>query len=255
MELADKVALITGSTGGIGSATAELMATAGAQVIVTGRNIERGESTVRAITAAGGQARFIAVDLTDMASLRHLAAAAGAVDILVNNAAFLPAGPTTSQDVESFDLALATNLRAPYFLTSALVPAMIAKGSGSIVNVSTMGARVGMPGASTYSATKAALESLTRTWAAEFGPAGVRVNTVAPGPTRTEMLMAVIGEQGAAQLSDTTLLDRLATPREIAEVIYFLATDRAAFVTGTTISADGGRTAVYRNQSGATLRR
>ena len=185
----------------------------------------------------------MAADLTDLDSLRRLAAEAGDIDILVNNAAVFPGAPTVAQDVESFDTALAANIRAPYFLTAALAPAMVANGSGSIVNVSTMAARVGMPGLSVYSATKAALESLTRTWAAEFGPSGVRVNTVAPGPTRTDTVLAAMGEEGARQIADTTLLGRLATPREIAEVILFLATDRAAYVTGATIAADAGRTA------------
>lgn len=123
------------------------------------------------------------------------------------------------QDPSTLDESLAANVRAPYLLTAALVPAMIAKGSGSIVKVSTMAARIGLPGLSVYSATKAALESLTRTWAAEFSPAGVRVNTVAPGPTRTDMVLANMGEENAEQFAKTTLLGRLA--------------------------ADAGRTAVY----------
>ncbi|MER5408755.1 SDR family oxidoreductase [Streptomyces sp. NPDC002769] len=244
MELTGKVALITGSTGGIGSEAARLIAASGAHVVVSGRNPERGEATVRTITETGGSARFVPADLTDLASLRRLAGEAGDVDILVNNAALFPGGPTTSQDVETFDAAMAANIRAPYFLTAALAPGMVARGSGSIINVSTMAARIGMAGLSVYSATKAALESLTRTWAAEFSPAGVRVNTVAPGPTRTDMVMDTMGEEGAQQIAKTTLLGRLATPREIAEVIHFLATDRAAYLTGATIAADAGRTAV-----------
>jgi NAD(P)-dependent dehydrogenase (short-subunit alcohol dehydrogenase family) len=244
MELTDKVALITGSTGGIGGETATLLADAGAHVIVSGRNPQRGAAIVRTITDHGGTARFVPADLTDLSSLRQLADAAGAVDILVNNAAIFPAAPTVAQDVESFDATLAANVRAPYFLTAALVPAMITKGSGTIVNVSTMAARIGMAGLSTYAASKAALESLTRTWAAEFSPAGIRVNTVAPGPTRTDMVLDSMGEDGAAQIGKTTLLGRLATPREIAEVILFLATDRSSYLTGATIAADAGRTAI-----------
>ncbi|MEV0487842.1 SDR family oxidoreductase [Streptomyces sp. NPDC050508] len=244
MELSDKVALITGSTGGIGSETARLMAAAGAEVVVSGRDAGRGVATVRSITDAGGRARFVAADLTDPAAVRRLAEEAGDVDVLVNNAAIFPGAPTVDQAPDSLDEALAANVRAPYLLTAALAPAMIAKGSGSIVNVSTMAARIGMPGLSVYSATKAALESLTRTWAAEFSPAGVRVNTVAPGPTRTDMVLATVGEEGAEQFAKTTVLGRLATPREIAEVILFLASDRASYLTGATIAADAGRTAV-----------
>lgn len=244
MELNGKVALITGSTGGIGSEAARLIAASGAHVIVSGRDRERGAATVKSITEAGNSARFVPADLTDLTSLRRLAEEAGDVDILVNNAATFPVGPTTSQDQESFDTALAANVRAPYFLTAALAPGMVTRGSGSITNVSTMAARIGMAGLSVYAATKAALESLTRTWAVEFGPAGVRVNTVAPGPTRTDMVLGTMGEEGAQQVADTTLLGRLATPREIAEVIHFLATERAGYVTGATIAADAGRTAV-----------
>jgi NAD(P)-dependent dehydrogenase (short-subunit alcohol dehydrogenase family) len=244
MELTGKIALVTGATGGIGAATARRLAADGAQIIVTGRDPERGALTVKSITDTGGTARFLAADLTDTTALHRLAEAAGPVDILVNNAALFPVAPTTGQDQTAFDQALAANIRAPYFLTAALIPAMIAKGAGVIVNVSTMAARVGMPGLSTYSATKAALEALTRTWAAEFSPAGIRVNAVAPGPTRTDMVMLTMGDEGAAQVASTTLLNRLAEPAEIAEVIAFLASDRSSFLTGAVIAADAGRTAI-----------
>ena len=260
MELTGKSALVTGGTGGIGSETAKLLAAAGAQVAITGRDGERGAAVVKAIAESGGSARFVAADLTDPDSVRALVGAVGAVDILVNNAAVFPMGPTVPQDAPfgggdtasstelldtaSFDAAFAANVRAPYQLTAALAPAMVAQGAGAIINVSTMAARIGMPGLPVYSATKAALESLTRTWAAELSPAGVRVNTVAPGPTRTDMVLSTMGEQGAAQIGATTLLGRVATPREIAEVILFLATDRSAYLTGATIAADGGRTAI-----------
>jgi NAD(P)-dependent dehydrogenase (short-subunit alcohol dehydrogenase family) len=256
MELTGKTALVTGGTGGIGGESAKLLAAAGAHVVITGRDSERGSAVVKAITESGGEARFVPADLTDPRSLRALVEAVSEVDILVNNASRFPMGPTVPQDatfgapdgvdsfdITSFDAAFATNVRAPFQLTAAFAPAMVAKGSGAIVNVSSMAARIGMPGLPVYSATKAALESLTRTWAAELSPSGVRVNTVAPGPTRTDMVLANMGEEGAAQVGATTLLGRLATPREIAEVILFLATDRAAYLTGATIAADGGRTA------------
>jgi NAD(P)-dependent dehydrogenase (short-subunit alcohol dehydrogenase family) len=251
MELTGKKALVTGATGGIGGEAARLLAAAGAQVVVTGRDTERGEALVKKIAEAGGDARFAAADLADPDSLRALVEEVGEVDILVNNAAIFPIGPTISPDgpqhafdMSAFDPTFAANVRAPYLLTAAFAPGMVARGSGSIVNVSSMAARIGMPGLAVYSATKAAIESLTRTWAAELSPSGVRVNAVSPGPTRTDMVLATMGEEGAGQVGATTLLGRLANPREIAEVILFLAGDRSTYLTGTTIAADGGRTAV-----------
>jgi NAD(P)-dependent dehydrogenase (short-subunit alcohol dehydrogenase family) len=244
MELQGKVALITGSTSGIGADTAKLFAAEGAQVIVSGRHVERGGAVVKQIEADGGTARFIQVDLADLDSIQNLAVQAGDVDILVNNAALAVTGPTFEQDAESFDTSFTTNVRAPYFLVKALAPKMIAKSRGSIVNVSTMAASIGMPGMTVYSSSKAALNSLTRTWAAEFGSSGVRVNTVAPGPTRTDNIIEHMGEEMASAIGATTLLRRLAKTTEIAQVVLFLASDRSSYLTGATIAADAGRTAV-----------
>jgi len=242
-DLTGRTALVTGSTAGIGAATATLLARRGATVLVTGRNRERAAAVLDAIAAANGSARFVPADLGDLASISSLAVEAGPVDILVNNAATFPGGALVDQDVDSYETAFDLNVRAPYFLTAAIVPGMIERGRGSIVNVSTMAARIGMAGLSTYSATKAAIESLTRTWAVELGAAGIRVNAVAPGPTRTDMVMAAMGEEGAAMVAGTTILGRLATPEEIAEVIGFLASDASSYLTGATIAADAGRTA------------
>ena len=244
-ELSGQTALVTGSTKrGIGAATAALLASRGASVIVTGRDEEGGKQIAKEIVAAGGTARFVGADLTDLDAVRALAAEVGEVDILINNAGVFPGATLVDQDVESFDAAFAVNVRALYFLTAAVVPGMVARGRGSVVNVSTMAASVGMAGLSTYSATKAAVESLTRTWAVELGGGGVRVNTVAPGPTRTDMVMAAMGEEGVAGVAGTTVLGRLATPEEIASVIAFVASDAASYLTGATIAADAGRTAI-----------
>jgi NAD(P)-dependent dehydrogenase (short-subunit alcohol dehydrogenase family) len=237
-------ALITGSTGGIGAATAALLAAEEYEVVISGRDEERGSAVVKQITAEGGNARFVAADLHDLDSLRALAEAAGPVEVLINNAGMFPGAPLVSQDVESFDAAFALNVRAPYFLSAALVPGMIERGRGSIVNVSTMAARVGMPGLSTYGATKAALESLTRTWAAELGAHGVRVNAVAPGPTGTEMFLASMDADTQSAVAASTILGRVADPQEIARVITFVATDAGSYLTGATIAADAGRTAI-----------
>jgi NAD(P)-dependent dehydrogenase (short-subunit alcohol dehydrogenase family) len=243
MELEGQTALITGSTAGIGAETARLFGREGAAVVVSGRDALRGEDVVQAIQDAGGEARFVQADLADLASIERLAAAAGDVDILVNNAALFPVAPHFAQTPESFDEAFAVNVRAPYFLSAALAPGMIAKGSGSIVNVTTMAAEIGMAGLSVYGATKAALNSFTRTLAAELADSGVRVNSIAPGPTRTDMV-ATMGDDAVEQLTATLPVGRLASPIEIAQSILFLASSQSSFVTGSTLAADGGRTAV-----------
>jgi NAD(P)-dependent dehydrogenase (short-subunit alcohol dehydrogenase family) len=245
MELENKTALITGAgaTGGIGYETARQMAAEGAALVLTGRNQERGAAAAAALETEGAKVRFVLADLTNVEDVQQLAEAAGDVDILVNNAAALAFGPTLEQDVESFDESFDANVRGAFFLTAAVAKRMVAKGSGSIVNVSTMVAQIGQPGMSVYSATKAALESLTRTWAAEFAPAGIRVNAVAPGPTRTQKGIDTMVD-AIDQLGAGTPLGRAASPSEIAEAIVFLASDRASYVTGATLAADGGRTAV-----------
>ena len=243
MELQDQRVLVTGATAGIGQETAKLFARRGAAVVITGRDTVRGAQTVAAIEAEGGRAEFIAADLNDIESVRRLAEQTGEVDVLVNNAAALKACPTLEQDVESFDMMFDVDVRAPFFLTAALLPKMIARGSGAIVNISTMYASVGIADAPVVAAAKAALESYTRSWAAAFGANGIRVNTVAPGPTRTDGAVGMLGD-GLEQLGSATLLGRSADPREIAEAIVFLASPQASYLTGATVAVDGGYTAI-----------
>jgi NAD(P)-dependent dehydrogenase (short-subunit alcohol dehydrogenase family) len=244
MELNDLRVLVTGATAGIGRETAKLFARRGATVVVTGRNAERGEQTVGAILAEGGQAEFLAADMNDPQSLRHLADQVGEIDVvLVNNAAVFSFAPTLEQDIDSFDMMFDTNVRGLFFLTAALLPKMIARGSGAIVNVSAAAASVSLPEAPVYGATKAALQSLTRSWAAAFGANGIRVNTVAAGPTRTDAAIDTLGD-GVEQMGSQTPLGRTADPREIAEAIIFLASPRASYLTGATVAVDGGYTAI-----------
>ena len=235
-ELTGQTALVTGGTAGIGLACARLLADAGATVLITGRNRERGEAAAAAID---GKVRFIQADMSDLASIAALVEQNPRVDVLVNNAATFPGAMTVEQDVVSFESTFDTNVRGTYFLVAGLVPGMLDRGYGSIINVTSMVASKGVPGASVYSASKAAVESLTRTWAAEFGPRGVRVNTVAPGPTNTEGVVAEWGDTND-ELGRTLPLGRTAEPAEIAQAVLFLASGASSFVTGLTLHADGG---------------
>src|SRR5881398_2334445 len=247
MSTNSSTALITGGTSGIGRAVANKLAALGIHVIVVGRNAERGKKTVAEIRAAGGEADFISSDLRDASSARAVAREAvelgnGHVDILINNAGMFPFGPTHETTEEMFDRVYSLNVKVPYFLVAELAPLMARRGKGAIVNLSTMAADYGAPGMSLYGSSKAALNLLTKTWAAEYGPSGVRVNAVSPGPTRTEGT----GGMGEAldQLAAQAPAGRPATADEIAEAIVFLATDRASFIYGAKLAVDGGRTAI-----------
>jgi NAD(P)-dependent dehydrogenase (short-subunit alcohol dehydrogenase family) len=239
-----RTALVTGSTSGIGRAVARQLAALGAHVIVSGRDRARGEETVAGIRAAGGTADFVSADLADEDSVRGLAAEAvrlgGRVDILVNSAGVFPFGPTHETDPSAFDAVYATNVKAPFLLVGALAPAMAERGEGAIVNLTTMVAGFGMANMALYGSSKAALVLLTKAWAAEYGPAGVRVNAVSPGPTRTEGT-AAMGE-GLDQLAATTPAGRPGTPDEVAAGVVFLA--GADWVHGAILPVDGGRLAV-----------
>jgi NAD(P)-dependent dehydrogenase (short-subunit alcohol dehydrogenase family) len=245
-ELSGKTALLTGGTNGIGRETVFELANLGAHVIFSGRDAQRGEEVVSKIREQGGQADFVALDMKGGADAKALAQKAlklggGHVDILINNVAYKFTGPTSQSPEAEFDMTYAVNVKVPYFLVAELAPLMAERGHGSIINISTMVADYGVAGMSIYASSKAALELLTKSWAAEFGPKGVRVNAVAPGPTRTERqaeghLIKVLAAQAPA--------GRPGTMREIADAITYLATDRSSFVQGIVLHVDGGRTAV-----------
>jgi NAD(P)-dependent dehydrogenase (short-subunit alcohol dehydrogenase family) len=238
--LAGRTALVTGSTSGLGKAIAVQLAAEGVAVIVHGRDADRGATVVAEITAAGGTARFIGADLSDTTQIERLITDVGEIDILVNNAGLAVFSPTADLPAATFEALFANNVRAPFMLVAAFAPKMIANGAGSIINITSMSATVGLALGSAYGASKAALESMTRSWAAEYSPSGVRVNAVAPGPVYTD---------GAAPdriqaLGSTTPMNRAAQPNEIAELVVFLASPQASYITGATIAVDGGRTAV-----------
>jgi NAD(P)-dependent dehydrogenase (short-subunit alcohol dehydrogenase family) len=238
-ELTGKTALITGSTTGIGRATAYTLAARGANVVVTGRDAQRGEEVVQKIQAEGGSARFVAADLTNPDDVARLAREAGEVDVLVNNAGVGSFGPSADITGEQYDAMLDANVRAVYQLTTALAPKMAERGSGSVINVSSGAAVIGDVNNAVYAATKAAVSSLTRAWAAEYGPSGVRVNAVAPGPVLTSA-----PEQYLRGYIPLIPLRRFAQPEDVAQVIAFLAGPGASFVSGAHIPVDGGLTAV-----------
>lgn len=245
--LQNKTALVTGATSNIGRAIATAFAAEGAHVVVSGRNPERGPDVVDEIRAAGGRADFVAADLDGSAQAsRDLAAEAtrvlgGRVHVLVNNAGIYPSPSTAATDESTFDRVYAVNVKAPFFLTAAIAPAMVEHGGGAIINLGSWISRLGIPVGSLYSSTKGAMETLTRAWAAEFGPAGVRVNAISPG---------VILPPGSADAVTAELLMRgtpaghSGGPDAVAHAAVYLASDEAAFVHGAVIDVDGGRVGV-----------
>jgi NAD(P)-dependent dehydrogenase (short-subunit alcohol dehydrogenase family) len=246
-DLKGKTALVTGSTSGIGRATAIALAARGARVLVVGRNEQRAKDAVAEIEGSGGSATYRLTTLSDLESALDLVqwateAGGGHVDILINNAGVALLGPSSAATEPEFDETFALNVKVPFFLVAELAPAMAERGWGSVVNVSTMVASFGQGGMAMYGASRAALELLTKAWAAEYGPSGVRVNAVAPGPTRTA-LMEAVPEEMVSQLAALAPAGRVARPEELAAAIVFLASDDASFVHGVTLAVDGGRVA------------
>jgi NAD(P)-dependent dehydrogenase (short-subunit alcohol dehydrogenase family) len=242
-----KTALVTGATSNIGRAIAEAFAAEGAHVVVSGRSARRGEEVVGAIRARGGRADFVRGDLDGSAAAsRALAREAarvlgGRIDVLVNNAGIYPGDTTDATDEETFDRVYAVNVKAPFFLTAAVAPAMVEAGGGAIVNLGSWIARLGVPVGALYSSTKGAVETLTRAWAAEFGPRGVRVNAISPGVV---LAPAPEGTHVGEVMMRGTPADRMGSPEAVASAAVYLAGDESSFVHGTVLDVDGGRTAV-----------
>ena len=242
MRLQGKTALVTGSTSGIGQAIAAAFANEGAHVIVTGRDAHRGMMVVEQIERAGGAASFVPADVSRPEDARRLAeeavAQVGGIDILVNNAGTYSFGPTDAIDEDVFDTMMNTNVKGPFFLTAAIAPAMAARGGGKVVNVTTAAAHTGVVGGAAYGASKAALGLLTKSWAKEYGPSGVNVNAISPGPVKTPGTDAM-GE-GFDHIVSSIPVQRAASAEEIAAAAVFLASDDAAFIHGATLAVDGG---------------
>ena len=246
VRLDGKTALVTGATSNIGRAIAVAFAAEGAHVVASGRDAVRGADVVSVITANGGRAEFVPAVLDGSAAAsRSLAAAAtetlgGHIDVMVNNAGIFPGATTATVDEAMFDQVYAVNVKAPFFLTAAVAPSMAERGVGSIINLGSWIARLGIPVGALYASTKGAMETLTRAWAAEFGSPGVRVNAIAPGVIRE----AEIPNDPAAPMMRGIPYGEPGRPGAIAHAAVYLASDESQFVNGTVIDVDGGRTGV-----------
>jgi 3-oxoacyl-[acyl-carrier protein] reductase len=250
--LQDRVAVITGGAAGIGRATAEAFSEAGARVAVWDVRREEGEALVAELAAAGREAVFAAVDVTDGAAVDGAVAALlerwGRVDVLVNNAGItrdaqlvkIREGQVLGRMEEAaFDQVLDVNLKGVFLCTRAVVPAMAAQGGGVILNASSVVGLYGNFGQTNYAATKAGVIAMTQTWARELGPRGIRVNAVAPGFIATEMVLS-IPEPVLQRMAKATPLQRLGTAEDVAQAYLWLASDQAAFIHGAVLSVDGG---------------
>lgn len=253
LSLDGRRAIVTGASRGIGAATAEALDRQGARVLLHGRD----EEALR-IVAAGleNDPVVVASDLADAKTPATLAAVAldrlGGVDILVNNAAVAIRQPSEELQSDAIDEMLATNVRAPLLLIAALIPPMRAQRSSSIINLSTVSALRGTPRRAAYAASKGAITAASRSLAIELGPDGIRVNVVAPGAVDTALWAKNRAIPGVIeQIEAQTPLRRWGTVEDIADVIVFLASDSARFITGETLSPDGGMAATMDLYGGA----
>jgi 3-oxoacyl-[acyl-carrier protein] reductase len=241
--LQDKIALITGASRGIGAAIARRLAADGAHVVVNfASSPEPADKLVAEITAAGGRARTARADVADESAVAamfdDLMRQLGRIDILVNNAGTWAGAPIDKVTLDHVQHLFRLNVFAP-LLVAARAARHFPPSGGRIVNIASVAARVPMPDVSVYTATKAAVESLTRNWALELGPRGVTVNAVAPGTTATEAVAAAPDDFKRATIARTAL-GRMGTPQDVADVVAFLASDDARWVTGQVIEASGG---------------
>ena len=248
MRLAGEIALVTGSTSGLGKEIARLFAEEGARVAITGRSGERGKAVVDEILAAGGEAAFFAADLSDLDQCEELvprvAEQLGGLTILVNNAVGRGGGvegPVTEVSLESWEAKLRVNLTAAAWLCRAAIPEMAKGGHGSIVNVSTRAAERGTPGLAAYIASKGGLNALTRSIAFDYARQGIRCNSITPGYILHEQRDAGMTPEQRAR-REAQHLTRLATARDVAYAVLFLASRESETITGIDLPVSGGST-------------
>jgi NAD(P)-dependent dehydrogenase (short-subunit alcohol dehydrogenase family) len=245
--LTGAVIIVTGAGSGIGAAAARQLGAAGARVVLVGRRPDPLEEVAGVIRSAGGDALCLPADLADPAGPQRIAAACldqyGQIDGLVNNAAVIRHKPLGEWDVAGFDEHVATNVRAPFFLIQAALPALRESGVGAVVNISSSSGTLHRVGQSVYAMTKSALDYLTRTLAGELAPLGVRVNGIAPGPIDTPIhaTWAEDLDEAYRWLSGQVPLGRIGTPEEVAFWILLLLSPAASFLTGAVIPLDGGQ--------------
>ncbi len=241
--LENKVAIVTGAANGIGKATAERFMAEGAKVAIWDIDEQKGRQIATQAQAKGHHARFYKVDTTSLESAQQAAATVvedyGQIDILINNAGITRDASMKKMSPTQWQQVIDVNLTGVFHCTKAVSPYMLERQYGRILNAASVVALYGNFGQTNYAATKAGLIGMTKVWAREFGRKGITVNAVAPGFIRTEMVEAV-PQNILDDLAAKTPLGRLGLPEEIADAYLFLASDEAAFITGTTLSVDGG---------------
>lgn len=243
MRLKDKVAIITGGANGIGAKTAEIFAREGAKVVVADYDQENGEKQVEQLKKNGAEAIFIKVNVADAESVQQLVdgtlAAFERVDILINNAGITADGFLVKMSEEAWDRVIDVNLKGVFNCAKAAAKVMTEQGKGVILNATSVVGLYGNIGQTNYAASKFGVIGLTKTWAKELGPRGVRVNAVAPGYTMTTM-METVPEKLLNAFQEKTPLRRLGQPEDVAYAYLYLASDEASFVNGEILSVDGG---------------
>jgi 3-oxoacyl-[acyl-carrier protein] reductase len=243
MRATPRVTVITGAANGIGRATAQAFAAAGDHVVAWDLDAERGAALVAELSAAGGSAEFVAVDVRDgsavAAAVAAIVDAHGRVDVLINNAGILRDARLIKLDEADFDAVIAVNLKGVFTCTQAVVPHMIAAGRGRIVNASSVVAIHGNFGQTNYVAAKSGVIGMTKVWARELGRHGITVNAIAPGFVATDMVAQMPADILAAMIAKTPVA-RIGAPEDIARAYLFLAADEAGFINGAILSIDGG---------------
>jgi 2-hydroxycyclohexanecarboxyl-CoA dehydrogenase len=246
MTLAGKVAVVTGGASGIGRATSEALAAAGAHVFIGDLNAEAGAEVVTQIQSAGGKAGFVRVDVTDVASVQSFAdtvhAQVGKADIVVNGAGWDKVEPFINNTPELWQKVVAINLMGPISVARAFLDPMIAAQSGKIINIASDAARVGSSGEAVYAGAKGGVVSFTKSLAREMARSNIKVNCVCPGPTDTPLLRASVSDKMRESFIRAIPLGRLATPEDIAAAVVFFAGPGTDYITGQVLSVSGGLT-------------